>query len=134
MGNLVTRSREMAVRKCYGAEPKNIHAIVFSEALVHVGLSIVLAAILVFLSKGTVENFLSAPVSVLVLNRGCWILVAICLLVLLVGGWMPGWLYCKIPVAIAFRQLAFSLRFPAFSWMRLCMWASSSSGMKGFLI
>jgi hypothetical protein len=85
VGNLVTRSREMAVRKCYGAEPKNIHAIVFSEALVHVGLSIVLAAILVFLSKGTVENFLSAPVSVLVLNRGCWILVAICLLVLLVG-------------------------------------------------
>lgn len=103
VGNLVTRSREMAVRKCYGADPKNIHAIVFSEALVHVGLSIVLAAILVFLSKGTVENFLSAPVSVLVLNRGCWILVAICLLVLLVGGWMPGWLYCKIPVAIAFR-------------------------------
>ena len=56
VGNLVTRSREMAVRKCYGAEPKNIHAIVFSEALVHVGLSIVLAAILVFLSKGTVED------------------------------------------------------------------------------
>lgn len=51
VGNLVTRSREMAVRKCYGADPKNIHAIVFSEALVHVGLSIVLAAILVFLSK-----------------------------------------------------------------------------------
>ena len=90
VGNLVTRSREMAVRKCYGAEPKNIHAIVFSEALVHVGLSIVLAAILVFLSKGTVENFLSAPVSVLVLNRGCWILVAICLLVLLVGGCLVG--------------------------------------------
>lgn len=29
VGNLVTRSREMAVRKCYGAEPKNIHAIIF---------------------------------------------------------------------------------------------------------
>ncbi len=38
VGNLVSRSREMAVRKCYGAEPKNIHAIIFSEALVHVGL------------------------------------------------------------------------------------------------
>lgn len=103
VGNLVGRSREMAVRKCYGAESKNIHAIIFSEALVHVGLSVVLAAVLVFLCKGTIENFLSAPVSTLVLNRGSWILVAICILVLLVGGLLPGWLYNKIPVAIAFR-------------------------------
>ena len=103
VGNLVSRSREMAVRKCYGAESKNIHAIIFSEALVHVGLAVVLAAVLVFLCKGTIENFLSAPVSTLVLNRGSWILVAICILVLLVGGLLPGWLYNRIPVAIAFR-------------------------------
>ena len=103
VGNLVTRSREMAVRKCYGAEPKNIHAVIFSEALVHVGLAIVLAAILLFLSKGTIENFLSAPVATLVFNRGSWILVAICLLVLFIGGFVPGYLYNKIPVATAFR-------------------------------
>jgi putative ABC transport system permease protein len=103
VGNLVTRSREMAVRKCYGAEPKNIHAIIFSEALVHVGLAVILAAVLVFLCKGTIEKFLSAPISTLVFNRGSWILVSICLLVLLVGGLAPGWLYNKIPVAIAFR-------------------------------
>ena len=103
VGNLVSRSREMAVRKCYGAKPKNIHAIIFSEALVHVGLAVVLAIVLVFLCKGTIENFLSAPISTLVLNRGSWILVAICILVLLVGGLLPGWLYNKIPVAIAFR-------------------------------
>lgn len=103
VGNLVGRSREMAVRKCYGAESKNIHAIIFSEALVHVGLAVVLAAVLVFLCKGTIENFLSAPVSTLVLNRGSWILVAICIQVLLVGGLLPGWLYNRIPVAIAFR-------------------------------
>ena len=102
VGNLVGRSREMAVRKCYGAESKNIHAIIFSEALVHVGLAVVLAAVLVFLCKGTIENFLSAPVSTLVLNRGSWILVAICILVLLVGGLLPGWLDNRIPVAIAF--------------------------------
>ena len=103
VGNLVGRSREMAVRKCYGAKPKNIHAIIFSEALVHVGLAVVLAIVLVFLCKGTIENFLSAPISTLVFNRGSWILVAICILVLLIGGLVPGWLYNKIPVAIAFR-------------------------------
>ena len=69
----------------------------------HVGLAVILAVILVFLCKGTIENFLSAPVSALILNRGSWILVMICLLVLLVGGLVPGWLYNKIPVASAFR-------------------------------
>lgn len=103
VGNLVTRSREMAVRKCYGAEPINIHAIIFSEALVHVGLSVILSAILVFLCKGSIENFLSAPVATLVFNRGSWILVVICLFVLFIGGFVPGYLYNKIPVAIAFR-------------------------------
>ena len=103
VGNLVTRSREMAVRKCYGAEPKNIHAVIFSEALVHVGLSIVLAVVLLYLCKGTIENFLSAPVPTLIFNRGSWILVTICLLVLFIGGFVPGYLYNKIPVATAFR-------------------------------
>ena len=32
VGNLVGRSREMAVRKCYGAESKNIHAL----SLIHI--------------------------------------------------------------------------------------------------
>ena len=103
VGGMVNRSREMAVRKCYGAGSKNIHAVVFSEAVVHVGLAIVLAALLVFLCKGTIENFLSAPISTLVFNRGSWILILICIIVLLIGGLLPGWLYNKVPVATAFR-------------------------------
>lgn len=103
VGNLMTRSREMAVRKCYGAAPKNIHSVIFSEALVQVGLAVLLAALFIFLCKGTIRNFLSAPIEALMFCRGSWILVAICLFVLLVGGLVPGWLYSRIPVAVAFR-------------------------------
>ncbi len=76
VGNLMTRSREMAVRKCYGAEPKNIHSIIFSEALVHVGLAVLLAALFIFLCKGTIRTFLSAPIEAALFCRGSWILVA----------------------------------------------------------
>ena len=103
VGGMVNRSREMAVRKCYGAERKNIYAVVFSEAVAHVGLAILLAALLVYLCKGTIENFLSAPVITLIFNRGSWILILICLIVLLIGGLLPGWLYNKVPVAVAIR-------------------------------
>lgn len=103
IGNMVGRSREMAVRKCYGAECKNIYGLIFKEATIDVGLSVILAAILVFLCKGTIEEFLSAPVAALIFNRGAWILVAIIALVLFVGGVIPGWLYNRTPVTVAFR-------------------------------
>lgn len=103
VGNMVGRSREMAVRKCYGAEPRNIYGLIFKEAAVDVGLSVILAAVLIFLSKGTIEDFLSAPFVALIINNGTWILVAIVALVLFVGGIVPGWLYNRTPVTVAFR-------------------------------
>lgn len=102
-GNMATRAREMAVRKCYGAGQGRILSIVFSEALVHLIISLVLALAFLFTSKGAIENFLSAPLEVLFFNRGSWIIGAICVGVLLVGGLLPGLLYSRIPVATAFR-------------------------------
>lgn len=103
IGNIVGRSREMAVRKCYGAERHNIYGLVFKEAAIDVFLAVSIAALLVFLCKGTIEEFLSAPVPALIFNRGAWILVTIILLVLFVGGIVPGWLYNRTPVTVAFR-------------------------------
>lgn len=103
IGNLVGRSKEMAVRKCYGAERHNIYSLIFKEAAIDVLLAVVIAAVLIFLCKGTIENFLSASVSALIFNSGAWILVAIILLVLFVGGIVPGWLYNRTPVTVAFR-------------------------------
>lgn len=103
VGNMVTRSREMAVRKCFGAGRGRLFSIVFSEAFVHLVISMMIAMALVFACKGAIENILSAPLEVLIFNRGAWILILVCVVVLLVGGLVPGWLYSRIPVATAFR-------------------------------
>ncbi len=103
VSNTVSRSREMAVRKCFGAEKGNLYAQTLSEAVVHVALSVALAALLVFVCKGTVEDFLSAPVAALLFNRGAWILVAIVVAVIFIGGVVPGWLFQRTPVTSAFR-------------------------------
>ena len=52
IGNIVGRAKEMAVRKCYGAKRNNIHSIIFSETLVHLIISIVLAACLIIACRG----------------------------------------------------------------------------------
>lgn len=103
IGNMVGRGKEMAVRKCYGAEGRNIHGIIFMEALVHLILSILLAALLIFVCKGTIETLLDTSIITLLFNKGSWILAVVCLLILLIGGLIPGWLYSSIPVATVFR-------------------------------
>lgn len=75
VSNTVSRSREMAVRKCFGAGKGNLYAQTLSEALVHVAMSVALAALLVFVCKGTVESFsrhLWPPCSSTVVHGSLW--------------------------------------------------------------
>ena len=106
VGNMINRSREMAIRKCYGAGRGRIRSIVFSEALVHVVIALIIAALLLLACKGTIEQFISAPLDILLFNRGSWILLVVILIVLLIGGIVPGMLYSSVPVALAFRGYA----------------------------
>ena len=103
MGNVVMRFREMAVRKCFGGGRRTIYGITISESLVHVLIGILLALALIFVCKGTIKQYISAPVSTMLLSRGSWILVLISLLIIFVGGFVPGYIYNKVPVTAAFR-------------------------------
>ncbi len=103
MGNVVSRFREMAVRKCFGGGQRTIYSIMISESLVHVLIGILLAAVLIFACKGTIEGYISAPVSTMLFSRGSWILALICLLIIFIGGFVPGYIYNKVPVTAAFR-------------------------------
>lgn len=103
IGNMVGRAREMAVRKCYGAGRGTIVGMVFSEALLHLVLALAVAVLLVVACRGTIEDFLSAPLTALLINRGSWLFGVLCLVVLLIGGVLPGLLYSAVPVAEAFR-------------------------------
>jgi putative ABC transport system permease protein len=103
MGNVVLRFREMAVRKCFGGGRRTIYGITISESLVHVLIGILLALALMFVCKGTIEQYISTPIGTMLLSRGSWILVLICLFIIFVGGFVPGYIYYKVPVTAAFR-------------------------------
>ena len=103
MGNMMSRFREMAVRKCFGARQGDIYAITFRDTIAHLLAAILLAVALLVCCKGTVEYYISAPLTALLLNRGCWIWLTILFLILLLGGYVPGRLYNRMPVANVFR-------------------------------
>lgn len=104
IGNTVTRGREMAVRKCYGAMPRNIFGITIAETLVHIVLAMVLAAALIYACKGSIQTLLSAPVSSLFTSKGTLFLLILLIVVFIVSTLLPGRIYNAVPVATAFRN------------------------------
>lgn len=105
ISSIINRTKEVAVRKCYGASSKNIHGMVFSEAFLHVVISVALAVLLVYTFQETVEELLSASVEALFLTEGAVFLGVVCLVVLLMTGLVPGYLFSRIPVMSVFRGL-----------------------------
>lgn len=104
-GQMVGRSKEMAIRKCYGTSPRGIIGMVLREGTVHLFLSLAVAGVLLYAFQGEVETLLGTSVTELLFNQGVmWLLAAVCLFILLITGVLPGWLYARIPVSTVFRK------------------------------
>ena len=111
IGGISQRAKEMAVHQCYGAEARHIYQKVLTESIVHLLLSLILAALLLFLFKETIEELVGAPLMVLLLTgSNIWLIVSTCLVVLLITGFVPSWIYTHIPLAAAFKNYNHSHR------------------------
>ena len=111
VGGISRRAREMAVHKCYGAESRHVYHKVMVESAVHLLLSLALAALLLYAAKDIVEELTCAPLSVLLMaGNNMWMIALTCLVVLLITGIVPGYIYTHIPVAAAFKNYSQSHR------------------------
>lgn len=99
----VTRSREMALRKCLGSGRADTTRMMFAEALVHTLLSCALAALLIFLFRGSIEEILGVEVTALFKGRPLALAIGIVLILLSLNALIPSWFFNRIPVATAFR-------------------------------
>jgi putative ABC transport system permease protein len=104
VSSLVGRAKEMAVNKCYGASEKNIYGKMLAETFAALLVSIVLAGLFVAFFRGTVEDLLGTSVTALLNWRSAAWLTGVCLLVFFISGFVPGFLFARVPVASAFRN------------------------------
>jgi len=104
ISSLVKRSREVGVRKCYGAEAKDIYAMLTKEASLHLLLSLVLAALIIFAGRGIVENLVGVPFQTLLVPQSVAAIVGVMLLVLTISIVAPAELYQRIPVYEALKN------------------------------
>ena len=104
ISSLVKRSREVGVRKCYGAEGKHIYGLLSREALLHILLSLVLAASIIFAGRSIVENLLGVPFQTLLVPESVIAIVTVFLFVLIISIVVPAELYKRIPVDAALKN------------------------------
>lgn len=104
ISSMVKRSKEVGVRKCYGAEGKHIYGMLTKEALLHIVLSIVIAAIIIFAGRGIVENLLGVPFHTLLVSQSIMAIAAVLLFVLVISIVVPAELYQRIPVYAALKN------------------------------
>ena len=104
ISSLVKRSKEVGVRKCYGAEGKHIYGMLTKEALLHIFLSLGLAAVIIFAGRSIVENLLGVPFTTLLVPQSIVAIGAVIVFVLIISIVVPAELYQRIPVYAALKN------------------------------
>lgn len=111
ISSLVNRSKEIAVNKCYGASEKNIYSKMLSETFMHLLISLVLAFILILAFRGVIVDILGTSLESLFTKGSGMVMLVVCLVVFIISGLLPGYLYARIPVSSAFRNYNESRRY-----------------------
>lgn len=101
---MVRKAKIIAVYKCYGATRKNIYSLVFSEAFAHLLMSLVLASLIAFALKDYAKDLIGTNITSLLSSSSVIMLFALCTLIFVICGLLPGMGYSRIPVATAFRR------------------------------
>ena len=104
LSSAVTRSREMALRKCLGSGRADIFGMMAAEAVVHTLLASALAAVLIFAFRGTVEDLLGADVRSLFTGRPLAVALSVLAVLVVINSAVPAAAFNRIPVAAAFRN------------------------------
>ena len=101
---LVKRSKEMGVRKCYGAASANIYGVMFKEAALDVAAALVVVAVIVLSLQTVIEDIVGVPVDALLVKGTYITAVGVTIAVFLVAAIVPGYLYSKIPAGAAIKN------------------------------
>ncbi|MDD5951779.1 MAG: ABC transporter permease [Bacteroidales bacterium] len=101
---MVKRSKEVGVRKCYGAGSTNIYAMMMKEAAVDILASLAVSALLILDFQSIIGDLVGVPVKALFVPQTIIAIVAVVAIVFVVAALVPARLYSNIPIASAIRN------------------------------
>ena len=110
ISSLVGRARQVAVRKVYGAPRASFYRSTLTEASVHLLMALACTALLLYVGQDAVRSLLGVSVQTLFSAQTAIVVIAVCAVVLLCCGLLPGFIYTHIPLVYAYRIFSESKR------------------------
>lgn len=104
ISEMVKRSKEIGIHKCYGAEGTNIYGMLIKETSVYLFFSLLLAFLMILGFRQTIEYLLGVSLEALFIKETMIVLCGVILVLFLISALLPGYLYNKIPVSVAFMN------------------------------
>jgi len=102
VSDVVRRSKEMGVRKCYGASAGSIYGMLIKQTTLNLLAALGVAALVIWAFNGVIESLLGVSVKSLMVPQTIWTLVAAVACIFLVSALIPAMMFVRIPVSTAF--------------------------------
>ena len=100
---LVNRARQVALRKVLGAPRREIYMTTLKEACIHLVVALAVMVLLLVAGKDWISELMGVGITTLFSQQTFMVLTAVCLIVLLCCGILPGVIYSRIPLTYAYR-------------------------------
>lgn len=110
ISSMVNRAKGIATYRCYGATDAHIYRMILSESVLHGLLALVLAVLIIFGLQDFLQEQIGHSLASLFPLRTLGICLAVTCLVMGLCGFVPGYLYTRIPVTYAYRRYSESKR------------------------
>ena len=110
LSSMVKRSKEIGIRKCFGAGGREIYRMLIKEAAIHLGLSLVLAALLILAGSNLITNLLGVSMTTMLIASSIRTIIGVIILIFVISVIVPGLLYTRVPVWQAIRNFSMNMR------------------------
>ena len=110
LSSMVKRSKEIGIRKCFGAGSREIYRMLIKEAAIHLGLSLVLAALLILAGSNLITNLLGVSMTTMLITSSIRTIIGVIILIFVISVIVPGLLYTRVPVWQAIRNFSMNMR------------------------
>lgn len=106
ISSLVSRARQMAVRRSIGAPASEFYVNTIGEAAAHLAIALLLMALVLFIGQNEIKDLLGVSLGTLFSEQTTLVIIAVCLIVLLTCGLLPAYVYSHIPLVYAYRKFS----------------------------
>lgn len=117
ISSLAERAKSVGIHKCNGASDTSIFKMFFYETVGILLVALILAILLIFAFRGSIENIIQTPVNHIFSSHNLWVTGIVVLVLLLLAGIIPAVIFSAVPVTNLFRTYAIHKR----SWKRMLL-------------